>query len=245
MNFNVIGPWGGYPKVNEASTGYLLEHNGFHLLIDCGSGVLSKLQTIIQPEMLDAVIISHYHADHIADIGVLQHARLIKGFLGGGLECLPIYGHPFNSHELSKCTYKDITKGIAYQPDEVLEVGPFAIRFLRTNHPVDCFGMRIEVEGRSLIYTADTSFKEEFVSFSKEADVLLSECNFYGHQDGTNAGHMTSYDVGELANKANVKQVIMTHLPHYGDLNQLKEECATKYSGPITLATTGLKIEIK
>ena len=82
MKLTVIGHWGGYPKQNEASSGYLLSHNGFHLLIDCGSGVLSQLQNYMQPEDIDAVIISHYHPDHIADIGVLQHARLIKKFLG-------------------------------------------------------------------------------------------------------------------------------------------------------------------
>ena len=82
MQVTIVGHWGGYPKVDEASSGYLIEHEGFQILLDCGSGVLSKLQKFIQPEMLNGVIISHYHPDHIADIGVLQHARLIRGLLG-------------------------------------------------------------------------------------------------------------------------------------------------------------------
>lgn len=61
MKLTVIGFWGGYPKLNGASSGYLLEHNGFNLLLDCGSGILSKLQNVLQPEELDAVILSHYH----------------------------------------------------------------------------------------------------------------------------------------------------------------------------------------
>lgn len=244
MKLTVIGPWGGYPKANEASSGYVLEHEEFRLLIDCGSGVLSKLQTIIQPEMIDAVMISHYHPDHIADIGVLQHARLIGGFLGKKMECLPIYGHSFNQQEYAKLTYKEITKGIAYEPDEALKLGPFTIRFLKTKHPVPCFAMRFDAEGKSLVYTADTAFKEEFISFSKGADLLLCECNFYGHQDGTNAGHMTSYDAGELANAANVKQLVLTHLPHYGELKQLEEEASTRFNGPILLAHYGLMANI-
>ena len=244
LKLTIIGHWGGYPKVNEASSGYLLEHEGFHLLIDCGSGVLSKLQTIIAPEMLDGLIISHYHADHIADIGVLQHARLIQGFLGKKIDCLPIYAHNFNEQEFAKLTYKEITKGIAYHPDETLQVGPYSIRFLKTNHPVDCFAMRIEADGHSLVYTADTSYKEELVSFSQEADLLLSESNFYGHQSGSNAGHMTSLDSGKLAKKANVKQLILTHLPHYGELEQLKEEAASIFNGPIILAQSGLSFNL-
>ena len=123
MKLTIIGPWGGYPKANEASSGYLLEHHGFHLLIDCGSGVLSKLQTIIEPENLHGLIISHYHADHIADIGVLQHARLIQSFLGKKVDNLPIYAHNLNQQEFSKLTYKEITKGISYYPEELISSG--------------------------------------------------------------------------------------------------------------------------
>ena len=244
MKLTIIGPWGGYPKANEASSGYLLEHHGFHLLIDCGSGVLSKLQTIIEPENLHGLIISHYHADHIADIGVLQHARLIQSFLGKKVDNLPIYAHNLNQQEFSKLTYKEITKGISYYPEELIVVGPFSVRFLKTNHPVACFAMRIEADGRSLVYSADTSYKEEFVSFSKDADLLLCECSLYGDQNGSNAGHMTSLDGGKLASKANVRQLVLTHLPHYGRLEQLKEEASTLYNGPIVLAQSGLSFTL-
>ncbi|MFE8696298.1 MBL fold metallo-hydrolase [Cytobacillus sp. FJAT-53684] len=236
MKFTVIGCWGGYPKADEASSGYLLEHEGFQLMLDFGSGVLAKMQKIIQPEDIDGVILSHYHPDHIADIGVLQHARLIQGFLGNKTECLPIYGHEKDEQEFSKLTYKEITKGIAYQVDQTLKIGPFTIQFLQTDHPVLCYAMRIEADGKSLVYTADTSYKEEFVPFSNGADLLVCECNFYKHQNGKSAGHMTSYDAGTLAQKANVKKLLLTHLPHYGNIEDLKEEAAEMYSGPIALA---------
>ncbi|GAE46916.1 metal-dependent hydrolase [Mesobacillus boroniphilus JCM 21738] len=61
LKLTIVGFWGGYPKVNEASTGYLLEHEGFRLMIDFGSGVLAKLQNFVQPEELDALVLSHYH----------------------------------------------------------------------------------------------------------------------------------------------------------------------------------------
>lgn len=237
MKFTVIGYWGGYPKADEASTGYLLEHNGFKLAIDYGSGVLSKMQKVLKPEELDAVILSHYHPDHTADIGVLQHARLIQGFLGSKSECLPIYGHLEDEYEFSKLTYKHITKGIGYQPLQTLTIGPFDVQFLQTDHPVPCYAMRIEADGKSLVYTGDTSYKEQLVSFSEDADLLVCECNFYGSQDGKNAGHMTSFDAGTLANNANVKKLLLTHLPHYGELEQLKKEASEFYSGPIELAS--------
>lgn len=244
MRLTIIGYWGGYPKANEASAGYLLEHDGFQLLMDCGSGVLSKLQNIVEPEALDAVILSHYHPDHVADIGVLQHARLIQGFLGMKFGTLPIYGHVLDEVEFAKLTYKNITAGIAYDPKKMLTVGPFEIQFLRTNHPVPCFAMRIEADGKSLVYTGDTSYREEFVPFTRNADLLLTECNFYSHQDGRNAGHMNSTDVGKLASEAGVKRVILTHLPHYGELADLIEEAGKMYDGPISLAEYGKEINI-
>lgn len=78
MKVTVIGYWGGFPAANEATSGYLFEHEGFRMLVDCGSGVLAKLQNYVSVEKLDAVVVSHYHHDHVADIGPLQYARLIK-----------------------------------------------------------------------------------------------------------------------------------------------------------------------
>jgi ribonuclease BN (tRNA processing enzyme) len=185
---------------------------------------------------MDAVLISHYHTDHIADIGVLQHARLIQGFLGKSFPALPIYGHSLDKSEFAKLTYKEITKGIAYSPNDVLTVGPFQVSFLITDHPVPCYAMRIDANGKSMIYTGDSSFKEEFIEFSKGADLLLCECNFYQNQNGKSAGHMNSVDAGRLAARAGVKQLILTHLPHYGDLSKLISEASTEYTGIIKLA---------
>lgn len=91
MKWTVIGYWGGYPGEKEATSGYLLEHDGYRLLVDCGSGVLAQLQSFISVRDIDAVILSHYHHDHVADIGPLQFARLIESMTNGVLPELPIY----------------------------------------------------------------------------------------------------------------------------------------------------------
>ena len=244
MKLTVIGFWGGYPKVNAASTGYLLEHDGYKVLIDCGSGVLAKLQNVVEPDELDAVIISHYHPDHIADIGVLQHARLIQGYLGKTMSNLPIYGHEFDPYEYQKLTYKEITKGIAYRPDELLSIGPFQVSFLKTDHPVPCYAMRFEADGKVFVFTGDSAYKEEFITFSRDADVLLCECNFYAYQNGKSAGHMNSLDAGRVAEAAKAKQLILTHLPQYGNLDDLISEASREYSGIIRLAEEFLAISI-
>ncbi|OZI12501.1 hypothetical protein CEW92_06000 [Bacillaceae bacterium SAS-127] len=243
MKVTIIGCWGGYPKVNEASSGYLFEEEGFKLLVDCGSGVLSKLQQHVAPEELNAVLLSHYHADHIADIGVLQHALLIQKHLGKEVTPLPIYSH--NEDALfASLTYKGLTEGRAYQPNQTLTLGPFTVEFLRTVHSVPCFAMKISAHDHTVVYTADSAFQQQFIPFAKECDLLLCESNFYSGMDGQAVGHMTSTEAGRLAHSARVGTLVLTHLPHFGELAKLKEEAEAEFRGTVLLAKQSLEIEI-
>ncbi|MEK4030933.1 MULTISPECIES: MBL fold metallo-hydrolase [Bacillaceae] len=242
MNVTVIGCWGGYPKVNEASSGYLFEEGGFKMLVDCGSGVLSHLQNHIRPEQLDAVLLSHYHADHVADIGVLQHALLIGKHMGKEVSPLPIYGHQEDETGFAALTYKDLTVGKAYRPEEKLVIGPFTVEFLRTVHPVPCYAMKISNHRQSVVYTADSAYQEAFVPFVKGSSLLLCESNFYSGMDGQAAGHMTSTDAGRLARLAEVNTLVLTHLPHFGDITELKKEAEEEFYGTVLLAEEDLEI---
>ncbi|MBS4204125.1 MBL fold metallo-hydrolase [Lederbergia citrea] len=244
MKITIIGHWGGYPKAGEASSGYLLEYDGFKLLVDCGSAVLSQLQTYIKPEELDAVILSHYHPDHVADIGVLQHALLIGKYVNGHSRNLPIYGHPHDTASFNSLTYKDITTGISYEQDEKIHIGPFEIEFIKTKHPVACFAMRVSAGGKTLIYTADSAYFTELAEFAEKADIVLCESNFYKGMDGAAAGHMTSEEAGTLAAKAGVGKLVLTHLPHFGDHQQLVAEAKEQFTGEVVLASMGLNLSL-
>jgi ribonuclease BN (tRNA processing enzyme) len=240
MKVTVIGYWGGFPAVNEATSAYLFEHDGFRLLVDCGSGALAKLQNYTTVEDLDAVILSHYHYDHIADIGPLQYARLIHKTLGADLPVLPIYGHTEDEEAFERLTHNGITEGIAYDPKGELAVGPFSITFLKTVHPVPCYAMRITAGDNTIVYTADSSYIPEFVPFAKGADLLICECNFYAGQNAAPAGHMTSEEAATIAEGAGVGELWLTHLPHIGRHEQLIEEAGRTFRGVIRLARTGL-----
>ncbi|WP_028402527.1 MBL fold metallo-hydrolase [Ectobacillus panaciterrae] len=239
MKVTVVGFWGGYPEAGEATSGYLFEHDGFQLLVDCGSGVLSHLQTYIKVSELDAVLLSHYHHDHVADIGVLQYAWLVHFFNGVKLPELPIYGHALDAKGFDSLTYAPYTKGVKYDPGEVLQIGPFSITFLKTMHPVPCFAMRITEGTNTVVYTADTSYLPQLASFAKGADLLICECNMYAHQDGKSAGHLNSTEAGSIAKEANVSELLLTHLPHAGNIADLAEEAKKVYEGRIALARSG------
>ncbi|RLL45030.1 MBL fold metallo-hydrolase [Oceanobacillus piezotolerans] len=242
MKVTVVGYWGGYPTKDGATSAYLLEHDNFTLLIDAGSGSLSKLQKYKAVSDLDAVILSHYHHDHTADIGVLQYARLIHYYVTESDTVLPIYGHTEDKEGFGSLTH-NFTKGIAYQPGEALKVGPFTITFMKTKHPVPCYGMRISDGKGVLVYTADSSYTEDWIDFAKDSGLLIADCNYYAGQDGSKAGHMNSQEVGQIAERAKVESLILSHLPQFGDRSQLLKEAGESYKGKLMLAEEGLTWE--
>lgn len=237
MKLTVIGYYGGYPANGVGTSSYLLTSGDFNLLIDCGSGALLSLEQIIDPLKLDAVILSHYHYDHIADVGVLQyywqlHEERPKQAV------LPIYGPTSDPLNFGALTWPHASEGKGYLSGDVLHVGPFTIRFLPMKHPVPAYGMRIEENetGETLVFTADTANIPSIAAFAMGADLLLTDTNFYDDKHGTK-WHMTAGESGQLAADAKVGRLILTHLPQYGDLSVLKREAQTAAGNiPVSLA---------
>lgn len=239
-----VGIWGGYPKANGATSSFLIEHDGFHCLVDCGSGVLASLQNYVPLEKLDAVVISHYHADHIADIGSLQYSRLINYYLGNPSQPLPIYGHNQDEENFSKLSYKEQTIGVAIQETDILHIGPFEVSFCETVHPVYCLAMKFSVDGRSVTLTADTEWNDKLVEFARGTDLLISEANLYEMHLGKSPGHMAGSEAGKLAKLASAQQLILTHLPLHGDLAEILDAAKINYDGPAELAVVGKAYEV-
>src|SRR5690625_604578 len=92
LKLTVVGFWGGYPAKNSAASAYLLQKDDFSIMLDFGSGALAKVQQYIHVTEIAAVILSHYHADHVSDIGVLQHALVVENQLANTEKTLDIYG---------------------------------------------------------------------------------------------------------------------------------------------------------
>lgn len=244
MKITPIGIWGGYPNKNEATSAFLIEQDDFRCLVDCGSGVLAAVQNYTALRDLDAVIISHYHPDHIADIGVLQHAAMVGMQLKEWNTPLFIYAHDKDTAEFEKLSYKGITEGRAIQASETLELGPWQVTFCETIHPVYCLAMKFTANGQTTVFTADTGWKEELVDFSQNADLLVAESNLYEKYIGVIQGHLSGSQAGELAERAGAKQLLLTHLPQYGELDEILQAAKSSYSGNVEFAVIGKSYEI-
>ena len=242
IDVTIIGYWGAYPGNGEASSGYLLRSKGFNLLLECGSAVLSLLPGFADIGSLDAVLLSHYHADHVADVGCLQYAVKVQKDLGFRSDPLPLYGPEGDT--CPPLTYHDYTIAKYITASEPSQIGPFAITFQETNHPAVCYAMRIESEGKSIVYTADTGWYDELVDLAAGADLLLCETSLYNRYYGWVEGHLTAGEAGKLASKAGVKKMVLTHLPHSGEHAELLDEVRVQFSGPAELAATGKKVHL-
>ena len=243
MRCTVIGNWGGCCRQNEACSGYLLTHDGFHLLLDCGSGVLSVLQNVIDLNDLHHVFLSHYHFDHYSDAGCAVYSRLVNTQIGRTSQKLRFYALE-NEEKFSELTWEPYSDVTAVAASDRLQIGPFSCTFHKTLHPVDCLAIRVEAGGKSLVYTADTGYCEELAAFAENADLLISECSLYAPAGGEKSGHLNAEQAGLLGARASCQTLLLSHLPLYGDLEQLRVQAQKNYHGRLLLASKLMTIDL-
>ena len=242
FSLTVIGHWGAYPGPGEATSCYLLRAEGKSILLDCGSGSLSLIQDILPLHEIDAVVLSHYHSDHIADLGCLQYAARIEMDLGRRAAPLEVFGHA-EDPGFKKLGYLDFAVGTTYGRDSTLKLGPFSFTFAPTIHPDPCYAMRVSCGGSSLVYSGDTGPNPDMVGFAAGADLLLCETSLYNEYKGKIPGHMSAGEAGELAKAAGVGSLMATHLPHYGVHADLLEQARAAFGGTTILAARNMVVQ--
>ena len=159
---------------------------------------------------------------------------------------LPIYGHTKDPLNFASLTFGPYTTAKGYTADSTLHLGPLTLTFLETQHPVPAFAVRIveDVTGKTLVNTSDTRCFPALAPFSKDADLLMADTNFLADQPQPR-WHLTAPEAGKLAKDAQVKRLLLTHLPQQLDLVTLKQQAQTADGGiPIQLAEDDLTISI-
>lgn len=201
------------------------------------------MQNYIELEHLDAVVISHYHWDHIADIGCLQYAARVLMDLKKRQKPLQIYAHAQDEH-FSRLNYLTYTQAQGISATGKLEIGGFIFQFSQNVHPDPCLSMRIKKDNKIVVYIADTEWSDNLIAIARDADLLMCESSLYNEFLGMIPGHLTAGQAGTIAAAAGVKHLVLNHLPHFGDHRRLVEQAREKFNGPIELATTGKAWEL-
>ena len=246
LTVTVLGSSGSYPGPDRACSGYLVQGGGTTVWMDAGSGSLSNLQKHIRLDEIDAVVVSHEHPDHWADLNGLQVACAY----GDGPDTVPVYApstlcefmYQFNRASLE---WKVITDGTS------VEIGGQSWRFSRTDHPPETLAARVEVDGAALGYTADTGTEWAPADFLAGLDLLLAEATFQDKdaqevaQEGTAVGHLSARQAGELARGCGVPRLVITHIWPTHDVELSRRQAEEGFGGKVEVANDGDKLVVE
>lgn len=220
MKLTVVGCSGSAPGPKSAASCYLVEHEGFRLLLDFGNGAFGALQGVADPDTIDAVFLSHLHADHCLDVVPFVVWRRYSGRATRGR--VPLYAPAAAERRLALAYdaegdgITDVFDFVPVEPGSFC-LGPFEVTLARTAHPIECYAIRLTTDGRSLVYTGDTGPCERVVELARGADVLLAEAA-HPPSPGLPGGlHLTGREAGEHAAAAGVGRLLLTHIPAWVD----------------------------
>ncbi|MBB5935200.1 MBL fold metallo-hydrolase [Streptomyces zagrosensis] len=250
MKLTVVGCSGSFPSAESACSSYLVEADGYRLLLDMGNGALGELQRHCGLYDLDAVVLSHLHADHCVDMCGYFVARYYRHD-GGRADAIPVYG-PEGTERRLVTAYDDV-------PDEkcmrevfdfrtltpgTFTAGPFTVHTARVCHPVEAFGFRIEYGGRSLTYSGDTGPCKALHRLARGCDLFLCEAAFTHGKEDIPELHLNGRQAGEHAERAGVGRLLLTHIPPWTDPQVNLRDAQGAFDGPVELAKAGATYEV-
>lgn len=247
MRLTVIGCAGSFPGPDSPASCYLVEHDGFRLLLDLGNGALGALQRHIALTDIDAIVLSHLHADHILDMCGLYVAQRyhpegprsripVWGPRGTAQRLARAYDLPENPGMTEQFTFHDLVEGED-------RIGPFSVTAARVNHPVEAYGVRLEADGHALAYSGDTAETPALVALARAADVALFEASCLESQPAPGV-HLTARQAAAHAQAASVSTLVLTHLVTWNDPEATLAEARPAFDGEMMLASSGLTIDV-
>jgi ribonuclease BN (tRNA processing enzyme) len=251
MRLTILGSSGGYPGPGNPSSGFLVEHATARLWLDAGNGTFSALQRLGDYTKTDAILVSHVHPDHCADLYSLHIALRFheQGILQKPLYCprevwqrVPLLmGDPPEAEDNFRKTFD-------FHPVEAggaVEVGGVRVSFLRTAHPNYCLAMRLESGSGIITYSADTGPEADLAGFARDSDLLLCEATYQEGRVGAPV-HLTARQAGATALRAGVRDLVLTHVwPPYDPHLSVDEARATAGDVHVEWAAPGATFEVR
>ena len=217
MKLTVLGKYGPFPAPGGACSGYLLECGQSRLLLDLGSGTLSRLLQFVPTLQIDAILLSHLHSDHMGDLLILRYA--LQQYKARGQDVpmpLAVIAPDVPEEEYRLLTGSGVYDITTARDKLRARIGDVTITLHRMTHPVPTYGFSIEHGGRCMFYTGDTGWRDDLPSLCAGADLLLADACFAEADrpggSGSIAAHLTAAEAGRIAREAGVKKLVCTHL---------------------------------
>lgn len=248
MDVTIVGCAGSFPGPDSPASSYLLQAQGHNLVLDMGNGSLGALQKHCDVYDIDAVLLSHLHVDHCIDLCSYYVAR--KYHPRRRTSRIPVFGPTGTADRMADAYGLARSPGMAAEFNfmthsaPVTEVGPFRITTIGVNHPVEAYAIRVEADGRSVVYSGDTGPTPNLVDLAASADVALFEASFLSSVDNPPNLHLTGPQAAEHARRADVGSLVLTHLVPWYDREQIYAETREVYDGDLCLAKPGMTFTV-
>jgi ribonuclease BN (tRNA processing enzyme) len=258
VRITVLGKSPSWQDAGGACSGYLVEEGDKRLLLDCGNGVFAKLRTRVDYVDVDAVVISHLHADHFLDLVPYSYALTyaprqqpvpVDRWPGTDNPARPDLFAPEGATETFRRVVgawgnEDLVENAfalhEYAPGERLEVGPLRIGFAEVRHFVQTFAVEVVANGSGrFVFGADTAPSDDLVAFARGADLLLVEATLPRPEREGPRGHLTPAEAGEHARRAEVGRLVLTHISDELDEDWARAEAERTFGGPVEVAREG------
>lgn len=245
FSLTVLGCSGSYAGPDGACTGYLVETESTSVWLDAGPGTLANLQKHHDLADLDALVLTHEHADHWLEVPVLINAlRYYVGRLG-----LPVYSNA-STREMAARVMDDPV-GIAEAFDwhtvadgDEVTIGDQRWRFADTLHYVPTLAVRVDSADRSLIFSSDTGPGWTPQWSGGAPDLFLCESTFAVREGNEGIQHLSSSEAAEIATTCDAQRLVLTHMAPGQDAGEHSKIAAGSYDGPIEVAAVGVTFEI-
>jgi ribonuclease BN (tRNA processing enzyme) len=244
----VLGKSPSWEDAGGACSGYLVEDDGIRVLLDCGNGVFAKLRARRDYASVDAVVISHLHADHFLDLVPFAYAltygprrarppvRPRLHVPAGARETFRRVVGAWGNEDLIECAFEVVE----YEGSEALALGPLTVDFQAVPHFVPTWAIRVRADAAVFVFGADCAPNDELASFAAGADLLFLEATITQPESEGPRGHLTPAEAGALGSSAGARRLVLVHISDEIDQEAARTAAAEEFGGAVEVAREGV-----
>jgi ribonuclease BN (tRNA processing enzyme) len=262
MKVVIIGSGASLPDRDRSSPSQVIVIDNEPLLFDCGPGTgINLMKAGINPTAISRIFLTHLHMDHS-----LEFPSIVFGsYLMGKKDSVHLYG-PLGTVDFCKSLFEEIypyapevirrirKEGLEVVPHEtaeglVCQTDNYRVLSAPTEHGFPDIAFRIESKEGSVAISGDTRPSKSLIELARGADLLIHECSVPDDmvEFARNTHHSIPSEVGEVAEQAGVKKVVLTHLlPQCkGRENEMVESVRSKFGGEVIASHDLLEIDVR